>query len=114
MATINTTFNAQQIAEQVVSILERFYTANRQHITIGLTEDGLVDFDYSSDNQRNVVLELFDTEQGFDSLGEFDSEFEESDDEFWTEEVKAELAKSFIEWNREAIDFNDEFIVNHA
>ncbi|MCG9761696.1 MULTISPECIES: hypothetical protein [Pseudoalteromonas] len=114
MTTINTTLTARQIAEQTVSILERFYTSNQNDISVGITLDGDVDYTHNSSDSDLVAIELFNTQDGFDSLGDYDSEYDESDDEFWTGEVKDAMTECFMEWNRETLEYNEDYTINLA
>ncbi|MCF2826897.1 MULTISPECIES: hypothetical protein [unclassified Pseudoalteromonas] len=117
MTTINSTLTARQIAEQTVSILERFYVGNtsgRNDISVGLTLDGDVDYTHNCFNEDDIAVELFNTQNGFDSLGDYESEYDESKEEFWTDEVKDAMAECFVEWNLEQIKFNEDYTVNLA
>lgn len=95
MQTIKTTLTKEQIASQIVDIMERYYTGNMMDIHIGLDEDGDVDygFDVHSDTS-SVVLSLVETQGGW-SFGEWEGDIE--DEESWTEEQKQGLVQSFCD-----------------
>jgi hypothetical protein len=90
MTTIKMQITEKQAAEEVVKIMEKFYTGNMMDITIGFTEDGQVDYDFDVHGPGDIVWSVYRTEGGWTC----DNDGNPDDQEWWNEN-RDDLAECF-------------------
>ena len=69
MKEIISQLTQKEAMAEMVEILKDFYTGKKSDLFVGLTADGLVDYDFHLSDHSEVVAVFYDTSHGW-SLGE--------------------------------------------